>query len=338
MLPIRTCPVIMYWFKWGGTAYKSKGLTHYVANSQFALDRALQTFLLNGVLANNKGYTSPKGAISAEDKPKWEKGGTNPLLLKEYNVVAGADGKTYRPEREQVDALSSFYPQVIELLSGSIDEITAMTPFMQGDPKNKIDVFSVLARYQDSAMKRIELSLQNIGISLEQKAKVICDYVMGMLEPQKDYVITYGNTKLSSKMTNEDIKRIRHMKFTVTSSPDQLMPTQRQMVAKELFNIAQTSTDENLRQTLTSEAIGLSGLSIGQGLQEKIDYTNRVNQENAGLKEQIERMEEITKQLENRVINAELKARISEEMTKAVGDLREAKGEHKSEIKGKNNE
>jgi len=338
MLPIRTCPVIMYWFKWGGTAYKSKGLTHYVANAQFALDRALQTFILNGMLANNKGYTAPKNSISPEDKVMWEKHATNPLVLKEYNIVVGADGKTYRPEREEVNSLSSFYPQIIELLSGSIDEITAMTPFMQGDPKNNIDVFSVLARYQDSAMKRIELSLQNLGVSLEQKAKVIVDYVMGVLEPNKEYFISNRSTKLEALIVPEDILKIRNMKFTITSSPDQMMPIQRQMAAKEMFNIAQTSTDENLRNVLTSEAISLSGLTIGPDIQEKVDYANKITQENSSLKEHVERMEEITKQLENRVINAELKARIAEEMTKAVGDLREAKGKHKTEIEGKSNE
>lgn len=330
--PVRTCPVLVYWFRWGGSFYNTKGLTHYVSNSQFALDRALQTFLLNGILANNKGYTSPKGAISEQDKPNWIQNATNPMALREFDLIFSPDGKAYKPEREEVQALSPFYPQIIQTIADSIDEITAMTPFMAGDAKNTIDVFSVLARYQDSAMKRIEMSLLNIGVVLENKAKVICDYLLGMLEPNKDYVIAADNQKIEFRITSDDIMKLRNLKFIITSTPDQMMPTQRQMIAKEMFNIAQTTTNESLRSVLTSEAISQSGMSLTDDLKKQVDYVSQMQQQNQQLIEQLERMEEIQKQLENRIIRAEVDKKIAQESLSAIGDLREAKGQHKGEM------
>jgi len=307
--PIKDFAIKVKFFEWGGSPYKSYSMIHYTLGMQETIDKSVQLMITNGMLTNNAGYTSPKGAILAEDRNKWETIGNKPGVIKEWtpNIMGG---QLLKPEREQVQNISNFYPTLIEMMKSSIQTSTGINEIVTGDPSARIDVFSSLQQYQSSAMQRIQLAMNHVNLANEQLGNVLIDYLVNNLQADQAYSFFDEKNNLQEVTVAKDlIQDFKLGRYLVLSISSEAMPTQKLAMGTELMKIAQTTSDPMDRSIYIQKAFELSDMRGFDEVQEQINVKNKLSQQIQLLEEQVKRDEELMKQYENRALLAEYNAK-----------------------------
>lgn len=314
--PLRDFPIKVKFFEWGGRAYKSYGMPHFMIGMQEAYDKAIQLMIQNGMLTNNAGYLSPQGGISPEQKAKWETIGNKPGVIKEF-VPQVIDGQVFIPQREQVQQLSNFYPLLAQMMQQGMEYSTGVTSIVRGDANaTGVDVFSTLQQYQDSAMKRIQLAMSHINLANQQLGNVMIDYLLANINLEQNYVFFDNENNLQElNVLKENVKDFKLGRYGVLAISSEAMPTQKIAMATEMMKIAQTTPDPMDRNIYIQKAFELSDMRSFDDVQETIDVKNKLSQQVNSLQEQVKRDEELLKQMENKAINAEYKAKLAEKLS-----------------------
>jgi len=314
ILPITDYPLRTAFFEWGGRPYRSYGMIHFTKGMQQAFDKVLQIMLLNGMLSNNAGWTAPKGAIPEEDRDKWEQFGANPKVIKEY-VPKVLEKQVLKPERDQVTALSNFYPMVLDMLKSGIEYSTGVTAVLQGDAKEaNVEVFSSLQQYQNAAMMRVKMSTGHINQVMKELGQVLIEYMVANLTPDSFSFFDENGELNELQIALEAVNDIKTIKFLTVSVPSTALPTQRLAVATELAKIAQSSPDPAERQILTAKAMELSDIREWDEMQEKLDAVKRAQSSLEDLQAAYDRLMETSKQMENKYVNISLENRILKQL------------------------
>lgn len=310
ILPITEYPLRTAFFEWGGRPYRSYGMIHFTKGMQEAFDKILQIMILNGILSNNAGWTAPKGSIPEEDRKKWEQFGANPKVIKEY-VPKVYENQVMKPERDQITALSNFFPMVLDLLRNGIEYSTGVNAVLQGNAKEaNVEVFSSLQQYQNAAMMRVMMSTGHINQVMKSLGQVLIEYMAANLTPDSFAFFDENGQLNELQLALNVVNDIKRMKFLTVSVPSTAMPTQRLAVATELAKIAQSSPDPAERQILTQKALELSDIREWEEMQEKLDAVRRAEQQVQDLQAAYDRLLETSKQMENKYINISLENRI----------------------------
>lgn len=321
ILPIRDYKIKVKFFEWGGKPYNSFGMIHFIKGMQEASDKAIQLMLINGMLTNNAGYLSPTGGILPENKSKWETIGNKPGAIKEWNPQI-IDGQLAKPEREIIQPISNFYPTIIEMMKSGMQFSTGVNEIVSGDPSANIDVFSSLQQYQNAAMERIQLAMRHINLVNEQLGNVLIDYIVANLNPNQNYAFFDDNNEYQElTIANELIQDFKLGRYLVLSIASEAMPSQKIAMGTELMKIAQTTTDPMDRNIFIQKAFELSDMRGFDDVQEKIDIKNKLSQQVQNLSEENDRLKELNKQYENKTIAAEIKAKISDKVARAIADV-----------------
>ncbi len=317
ILPLTLFPIKTLYFEWGGKPYRSYGMVHYTKGMQEAMDKSLQLMILNGILTNNSGWIAPKGSISEEDRGKWEQAGNDPRVIKEY-IPIDTDGGALRPEREQIGQLSSFYPNIMEIMQRGIENSTGINPMLQGDPRgSKVDVFSSLQAYQNAGMQRINMTISSINNAMETVGKILIQYILSNLKPNINYQFFNDKGKIDEiKISQEIMANLRTKNFDVLAVPSESSPTQKLNMAIEMMKIAQTTPDPTERSMFIKKAFQLSDIRGFDEMAEELDEVKKLQSQLQGMQEQIKRDEELMKQYENRALNAEYQAKLTELLSK----------------------
>jgi hypothetical protein len=327
VMPLTSYNCITNYYEWAGHPYDCYGMVHFAKAMQDALDKSIQLMLINGMMQNNAGYKTPKGSIAPQDKQNWELYGNDPTKLKEYvPVVVG--GKAFIPERETIQPLSNFYPMITEMMKQGIYDVTGIRPILSGDTSEaKVDVFSSLRQYQDAAMQRVIMAVTHINQSQVMMGNIMIEYLGSMVNPS-DYYAFYDEKGVLNEMqiALEMAQDLSLGRFKMLSVPGQLMPSQRTATSSELYKIAQSTADPYERQVYTQTALEFADIPGTKPLQEKLDTVKQLSGQIESLQKQIERQEEIIKQLENRVLNAELKSRLMDMIVSSTEELQTKKG------------
>ena len=314
MLPITEYPLKVAFFEWGGRPYRSYGMIHYTQGMQQAYDKILSIMILNGILSNNAGWRAPKGAIPEEDRQKWEDFANNPRVIKEY-VPRIIDNQVLVPERDEIQQLSNFYPQVLDMLKGGIEYSTGITSILQGDAAaTGVEVFSSLQQYQNAAMMRIQLATQHVNETMRQLGQTLTEYVAATIKPDSYQFFDDKGDLNELKIAKRFINNMRQYRYQMVSVPSTAMPTQRLAVGTELMKIAQSSPDPAERQLLTQKAMELSDIREFEDLQEKLDSVKNAQSKLKDLQMAYNRLMETSKQMENKFINISLENRILKEL------------------------
>jgi len=311
--PITKCPIKATYFEWGGRPYNSKGVIHFIAGMQDAYDKTIQMFIKNGMLTNNAGWTSPVGAIPENLKVQWETQGNVSGAVKEYVLLPAPDGKVYKPERDQIQPLSNFYPMIMEMMRSGMEYSTGINPIVQGNPnEGKIDVFSSLQQYQNAAMQRISLALQHINEANEHIGNVVTEYLLANIRINMNYAFFDEQDKLQEiKIAQEVMEDFKLAKYKVLSISAEAMPSQRNAMAVELMKIAQTTQNPQERDIFIKEAFAKSGMRGFDELAEELDTVKQLNQRLEQLQSQLDRDQELMKQYENRALIAEYNEKLA---------------------------
>ena len=103
-------------------------------------------------------------------------------------------------------------------------------------------------------------------------------------------------------------------------------------MATELFKIALTTQSPYERNIYIQKAFELSDLKSFSDLQDEIDQVRQLEQQLNSMQEQLKRSQELMKQYENRMINAEIKAKIAEAVSGAMDELNTKSAEAKKDI------
>lgn len=323
ILPITEYPLRTAFFEWGGKPYRSYGMIHFTKGMQEAFDKILQIMILNGILSNNAGWTAPKGSITEEDRKKWEQFGNNPRVIKEF-VPKVYENQVLKPERDQITALSNFYPMVLDMLKSGIEYSTGVNAILQGNPKEAgVEVFSSLQQYQSAAMMRVIMATSHINQVMKELGQVLVEFMTASLTPDTfsffDDKGELNEVQLAQDIIN-DMKKVRFMTVVV---PAEAHPTQRLAIATELAKIAQSSPNPSERQILTQKALELSDIREYDSIKEQMDAVAQAEQRLSALQNAYDRLLETSKQMENKYVNIALENRILKEVSsgeKAVGE------------------
>lgn len=331
VMPITQYPIVFGWYDWAGRPYRSYGLIHFLKGIQLAYNKIVQLAVLNGILTNNSGWEAPKGAITPEDQTKWALHGNNPMVIKEYNVVIGPDGKSYKPERTQIQGLSNFYPMLLEILQQGMKTVSGVNEITSGDPSANIEVFSSLQQYQNAAMQRIIMTSQNISAAMEMLGNVTVEFLIATLK-KGDYVFFDEQGNTNEVQIADDINNFKLNKFLVVSIPSTFMPTQKLAFGTELMKIAQSDPDPANRAILVKHAMKLAEMPEADEILEETDIVKRTQSENSQLQEALKRANEIAKQMENRAINAEIDLKIEQATSQGKIKLAREFGKAETEV------
>ena len=332
ILPITQYPLKVSFFEWGGKPYRSYGMMHFTIDMQSAIDKVFQIMLLNGMLSNNAGWTAPKGTIEEQDKKKWEDYGNNPRVIKEYVPRETAGGQLLKPERDEIQQLGNFFPQVLDMLKSGIEFSTGITPVLQGDPKGSTDVFSSLQQYQNAAMMRMVLSTSHINQTLTEIGQILIEYLTANITPDTyqffDEKGDLNELQIAQEISN-DIKLYRYM---VISIPATFMPSQRLAMSTELMKIAQSSPDPAERSILTQTAMGLTDVREFDEVQEKMDMVKKTQGQMQDLQNAYDRLMETSKQMENKYINTQLENKILTQLITKEANIAAAYAELQTKV------
>jgi hypothetical protein len=326
ILPITEFPIRVRYFNWGGRPYRSYSVAHYLKGMQDAQDKALQLMIHNGMLINNAGWEAPYGSIPETEKSKYEQMGNKPGVVKTYNPVV-IENTVLKPERTQIQALSNFYPELISMMSQAMEKSSGIYPFLAGDPSSaKIEVFSSLQQYQNAGMQRIFMSLTDIQVAEQYLGNVLTQWVVVKILPDEPYIIydDQENKFENLKITQDLIRNFKMIKYKVLCIPAEAMPTQKLSMATELMKISQTTPDPIERSVYIKKAFALSDMRGFDEIQEEIDTAQKLQQQVQQLQGELERMQELNKQMENKVVNAELKAKITTAYAEAIDNVNTA--------------
>ena len=309
-LPITGYPLKTVFFEWGGKPYRSYGMIHFTKGMQEAFDKILSIMLLNGILANNAGWSAPKGSIAEEDRKKWEDYGNNPRVIKEY-VPKIYENQVLKPEKDTITQLGSFYPAVLDMLKGGIEYSTGITPILQGNSQEAgVEVFSSLQQYQNAAMMRIVLATMHINQVLRQLGQVLIEYIAQVIKPDVYAFFDESGDLNEIQVGKEFVDNLKTFKFMVATTPSTAMPTQRLATATELMKIAQSSPDPAERQLLTQKAMEMSDVKEFEDVTKKLDVVKNAQKKLKDIQEAYNRLLETSKQMENKFINISLENRI----------------------------
>lgn len=324
VLPITRYPLRVSFFEWGGRPYRSYGMIHFTKDMQAAFDKLMQIMLLNGILTNNAGWIAPKGSIAEEDRKNWSLLGAAPNTVKEY-IPKEVGNQLVKPERDQIQALSNFYPLILDMLKNGIEYSTGISAILQGDAKEAgVEVFSSLQQYQNAAMQRIILSTSHINQTMGELGQVLNEYLTASIKPDVyQFFDEKGNLnelKIAQEIAN-DIKLYRYMTISV---PDTYMPSQRLAVSTELMKIAQSSPDPTERSLYTQTAMDLTDIREFDNLREKLDVVRNAESKVQNLQQAYDRLMETSKQMENKYINISLENRILKELMKREKSIAES--------------
>lgn len=334
ILPITKHPIRVKYFNWGGRPYRCYGVAHYLKGMQDAQDKGVQLMIQNGMLTNNAGWEAPVGSIDEQEKVKYETIGNKPGVIRLYKPII-LENQVLKPERTQIQQLSNFYPMLIDMMTQAMEKSSGIFPFMQGDPQSaKIDVFSTLQQYQNAGMQRIFMSLVDIQVAEQYIGNLLVEWAVVKILPEETYII-YDNEQNkfeNIRITKEMIKNFKLVKYKVLSIPTEAMPTQKLAMATELMKISQTTPDPIERSVYIKKAFSLSDMRGFDEVQEEIDTAKNLQSQIEQLNGELKRIQEVNKQLENRTINAELKARIVEAYYKATDGITTAEAEAKKDI------
>ncbi len=319
MLPITDFKIKVKFFEWGGRPYRSYSAVHFIREMQNTADKAIQQMLVNGILTNNAGWLVPEGSVDDTNRANWEGLGSRPGSIKEYKIV-NIEGNVLKPEKEQIQQLSNFYPSLIELMRVSMEMSTAINSAVTGDPnRNRIDVFSTLQQYQNAAMERIALALNHIQIANEQLGNVIIEYLLNTLQVGQTYVLLNNSNKVDEiKITKEMLDNSQVVKYLLLSVNSELLPSQKIAQSVEMFKIAQTTQDPYQREVYIKKAFELSDIRSFDEMQEELDVIRQLQQQIQQLSAQIERDKELIKQYENRALLSEYNEKLSKLILQTV--------------------
>lgn len=333
ILPITALPVRIGYFNWNERPYKSRGMVHFAKGMQEAYDKTIQMMLVNGILQNNAGWTAPKDSIAPEDRAKWEEQGNDPRVIKEFTPVV-IDGQVFKPEREKVQQLSNFYPMFLQMMKSGIEYVTGVNSIVQGDAREAgVEVFASLQQYQTAASERISMALASVNRVMESVGVVMVDYLIDELKPEETRSFFDEDGVFNEFTVAKDLKKtMRTTRFNVLSIPAEAMPTQRMAFGTELLKIAQTTPDPSERSLFVKEAIKLSDMHSARKLVQDLDTVRNLQSQVQQMQEAQKRSTEVMKQMENKALNADYRARLADMLLQSAVKIAQQEGKISAEM------
>lgn len=334
ILPQKRFGIAVTFFEFGGRPYRSYGMIHFMRGMQEAYDKFIQIMIINGMLSNNAGVEAPVGSIPQEFRTQWEKHYNNPMVLKEYVPVV-IEGQVFKPEKQQIQSISQFYPQVLQMLQQGMEYSTGINPTVSGNPGygTKIDTFSTLQQYQSAAMQRIQLSVNDVNKTMEILGNNIIEKIIETLNPEQVYIfMNQEQQEVQMNLPVELLNVLRKSKYKIIAIPNEAFPTQKLAMASGLMTIAQTTQSPYERNLFIQKAFELSDMKEFTDMQEEIDQIKQLESQLQGMQQQLERKDEIVKQFENRALQAEYKAKLTEALSGAMDEINTTKAEKKLEL------
>jgi len=278
---------------------------------QNGYDRMIHSFIINGILTNNAGYTAPEQSISPNQEVNWQKLGNKAGVIKYYKPYM-VGNMVVKPERDQIQQLSSFYPTVMELLKQSMESSTGINPLVQGNPQEaKVDVFSTAQQYQNSAMMRIQLAMSHINLSNEYIGRVVIEKLLDVINKSQIYVFYDDKGKLNEiKIAEGMMQSLKMSKYLLLAVPDESTPTQKSAMVTSLMQVAQTTEDPMQREIYRKRAFELADIRGFDEMSEELNTAKTLQQRIQQLEAEMQRQGEISKQFENRAERSETTAKV----------------------------
>ncbi|MDP4194820.1 MAG: hypothetical protein Q8940_07215 [Bacteroidota bacterium] len=331
MMPITEWSLKGSCFEWGGSPYESKGMIHFLVGMQDAYDKIIQLLITNGILTNNAGWKAPIGSIPIEEVPKWQAHGNDPHFVKQY-IPKVIEGHVFVPERDQVGQLGNFYNIILEMLKGGMEFSSGITAILNTN-EIPVETFSTLQQYQSAAMQRVMLASAHINSMLESLGYTLVEMLVSYMKGNAIYTFfDEKGVRNEVQVAQNMVKSFKQVRYKVVMIPSTENPSQRIAVAQEMFKVAQSSQDPAARELFMMKGMEMSDIKEFQDMKQELDVNKRLSSQLQQQEQELMRDKELLKQMENRVINAELQLKIEQAKADALVRMAREIGKSEAEI------
>ena len=331
-LPITKYPIVPFIDEFNGNPYPL-GEVDFLYGIQRAVDKFILLAILNATLSNNMKVMSPKGAI---DKDEFEQNYAMPAALIEYEWREGMPA----PSQINPMPLSSEFYAFPRILISLMEYITGIFGVIQGNPEGAPRTASGLMSLQNYGGQKVKLlarnmqdalsSLGDVGIQLYQNYSPYNASLTYYKEGDDDITSVNYNTLKSEGGKVKVENNISQGKFRTRVTVVQNYGSERDMKANLLANLAaQTRSPALLKPILK-----LADIPEADQIIREIDEVANARKSVEQMQQQLERLSQINKQLENQLIQAGIKINVANAGAQIEANLAKLKAETGLEMKG----
>jgi hypothetical protein len=182
-------------------------------------------------------------------------------------------------------------------------------------------------------MQRIQLSVNEVNKTMEILGNSVIEKLIETLNPEEVYIfLNKDQEEIQMTLPVEVLNKLRQSKYKIIAIPSTSSPSQKLAMAQGLMNIAQTTQSPYERNVYIQKAFDLSDMKEFEDMKDEIDQVRQLEQQINQQAQELKRKDETNKQMENKVISAELKAKVAEALANGIDEINTKKAEAKLEI------
>lgn len=330
-LPIETYNLVPFINEFNGNPFPL-GDVDFLYGLQRAMNKFIMLTILNATLSNNMKMIAPEGSI---DRDAYEKSYSIPGSLTEYKWTNG------QPEPKQINPApfgNEFFGMSDKLVS-MMEYITGIYGVLQGNPSGAPDTLGGTISLQNYGSQKVKLSTRNINDALS----TVGDVAISLFQNYAPFnqIVSYFDGKELVKMPINYLRvdnssgeprivienDLSIGKFRTRVNIQTNYGSERQAKAQVLANLASQTKSPQLIPTI----LRMADIPEADEIAEQFDSLNKANMTISQMQEQIKRLNQINKQLENEAMRKSQ----SSEIAKFKADLRVLYEKIKSELSQK---
>lgn len=302
-----------------------KSPVEYMREMQKALNKFVQTTILNAQLSSNTRFMGPKGAVANKDA--FTKYGATPGAYYEYIADPSLpDGG--RPIQIQPLPLASAWYQLGGEMKADMEYSAGRPAFTQGDPSEAPGTARASAQVGEYANLR------------PREIKARCETAMAFLyKAAMEYVSYYGDREQIMRYVDDreelvelPLGRIlddtRIIEHDVVPSVKTSLPTDRVEMKESLRLAMQQTADPKWQEAIFEELIEHQDTMVADRLRKKFDVIRELQGQLQQMQEQLNERDKLIDRLSTEVIVGKEKAAVA----KMEGDLKAMKAETKAKM------
>jgi hypothetical protein len=218
------------------------------------------------------------------------------------------------------------------MLKGGMEFSSGITAILNTN-EIPVETFSTLQQYQSAAMQRVMLASAHINSMLESLGYTLVEMLVSYMKGNAIYTFfDEKGVRNEVQVAQNMVKSFKQVRYKVVMIPSTENPSQRIAVAQEMFKVAQSSQDPAARELFMMKGMEMSDIKEFQDMKQELDVNKRLSSQLQQQEQELMRDKELLKQMENRVINAELQLKIEQAKADALIRMSREIGKSEAEI------
>lgn len=322
LLPLTVYPLVIYTPDDYNNPF-GRSPAEYLREPQKALNKFVQTTILNAMLSSNVRFLGPRGAFP--DKDAWTKNAAVAGGTVEYTPDPSLpDGG--KPEQIKPLPLASAWYQLADMMKYAMEYMSGFPPFLQGDPTQTPNTATGAAAVSNAGglrPKDIKLRYETVTTFLWKASMEYISYYADRAEIVR-YLDDFNRLQEIPLNTILDDRSIQLHDVNVAAKVS--LPSDRMEMRESVKLAMQQTADPNWQKLMFEELMNLQDSPVNDELRQRIDVNSQLSQQLQQMMEENKDLQALVDRLSTEVIVGEKKVAIE----KFKGDLNTLKAETKA--------